>query len=77
MLNYDVFEALKAAGVPEEKARRAAETISEASHAAEVADMRSDVIDLKTNAKVNTWILGLSAVMLAALLLRVFSPGLF
>lgn len=75
MLNYDVFEAFKSAGIPEDKARKAAEALSGAAQAAEVADIRSDVVDMKSPVKLHTWILGFNTAMLAALLLRVFSGG--
>lgn len=75
MLNYEVFEAFKSAGIPEDKARKAAEALSEAAHAGEVADIRADVVDLKSTVKLHTWILGFNAAMLAALLLRIFSSG--
>ena len=66
MLNYDVLEAFKSAGVPDEKARRAAEALSGAAHVAEVSE-------LKATQKLHTWILGFNTAMLAALLLRVFA----
>ena len=73
MLNYDVFEAFKSAGADDEKARKAAEALSGAAHASEVADLRSDVVELKCTQKLHTWILGFNTAMLAALLLRVFA----
>ena len=75
MLNFDVFEALKSAGNPEDKARKAAEALSQAAHASEVADIRSDVMDMKSTVKLHTWILGFNTAMLAAVLLRLFSAG--
>lgn len=73
MLNYDVFEAFKSAGADEEKARKAAEALSGAAMASELAEVKSDVVDLKSTQKLHTWILGFNTAMLAALMLRVFS----
>jgi hypothetical protein len=73
MLNYDVFEAFKSAGADDEKARKAAEALSGSAKTAELVEVRSDVVELKTTQKLHTWILGFNTAMLAALLLRVFS----
>jgi len=73
MLNYDVFEAFKSAGADEEKARKAAEALSDSARAAEQTDVKSDVADVKSTQKLHSWILGFNTAMLAALLLRIFS----
>lgn len=51
MLNYDVFEAFKSAGVPDDKARKAAEALSGAAHATELAELKSTV-------RLHTWMIG-------------------
>lgn len=70
MLNYDVFEAFKSAGVSEEKARRAAEALSSAAEASEVATIRSDVADLKSIVKLHTWMIGAVFALNVAILVR-------
>jgi hypothetical protein len=73
MLNYDVFEAFKSAGADDEKARKAAEALSDSARASELADVKSDVADVKSTQKLHSGILGFNTAMLAALLLRIFS----
>ena len=52
----DLHEALLAAGVPDEKARKAAE---------EVAQYRDDIADIKSTLRLHTWMLSvLSATMI-------------
>jgi hypothetical protein len=75
MLNYDVFEAFKSAGVPEEKARRAAEALSEGAQASEVTAIKSDVTELKTTVKLHTWMLGTLIAINVAVFARLFVSG--
>jgi hypothetical protein len=63
MLNYDVFEAFKSAGVPEENARKAAEALSGAAHDAEIAE-------LKSTQRLHTWMIGATIAMNVAILVR-------
>lgn len=68
MLNYDVFEAFKSAGVPDEKARRAAEALSGAAFAEEVSDLKATV-------KLHTWMIGAVFAMNVAILVRLLIPA--
>ena len=74
MLNYDVFEAFKAAGVPDDKARKAAEALSGAAEASEVATIRTDVADLKSTVKLHTWMIGAVFALNVAILVRLLIP---
>jgi hypothetical protein len=73
MLNYDVFEAFKSAGVPEDKARMAAEALSGAAHASDVAGLKTDVIELKSTVRLHTWMIGTSIALNVAILARMFA----
>lgn len=68
MLNYDVFEAFKSAGVPDEKARRAAEALSGAVFAEELSDLKGTV-------KLHTWMIGAVFAMNVAILVRLLVPA--
>ena len=67
MLNYDVFEAFKSAGVPDEKARKAAEALSGAA-------LSDELSDLKSNVKLHTWMIGAVFAMNVAILVRLLIP---
>lgn len=60
----EVYEAFKAANVPEDIARKAAEAI--AAYTGELADIRSDLKLLK-------WMVGVLVAMVTALLLKAFA----
>jgi hypothetical protein len=66
MLNYDVFEAFKSAGVPDEKARKAAEALSGAVHAAEISGLKATV-------NLHTWMIGFVIALNIAILARMIS----
>lgn len=68
MLNYDVFEAFKSAGVPDEKARKAAEALSGAALVEELAELKSTV-------KLHTWMIGAVFAMNVAILVRLLIPA--
>lgn len=72
MLNFDVFEAFKSAGVPEDKARRAAEALSESAHVSDVSDLKTDVVELKSTIKLHTWMIGTSIALNVAILAPMF-----
>ena len=73
MLNYDVFEAFKSAGISDDRTRKAAEALSDAAHSSDVTSLKSGVVELKSTVKLHTWILGFNTAMLAAVLLLLFS----
>jgi len=75
MLNYDVFEAFKAAGVPDDKARKAAEALSGAVEAAEVATIRTDVADLKSTVRLHTLMIVAVFALNVAILVRLLIPA--
>jgi hypothetical protein len=64
--HYEVFEAFKSAGAPDEKARKAAEALSGAAFAEELSKLKSAV-------KLHPWLLGFNTAMLTAMLLRLFA----
>jgi hypothetical protein len=68
MLNYDVFEAFRSAGVPDEKARKAAEALSGAA-------FTDDLTDLKPTVKLHTWMIGAVVAMNIAILVRLMVPA--
>ena len=70
MLSYDVFEAFKSAGVPEEKARRAVEALSRSAEASAVAAIGSGVADVKPTVKLHTWMMGAVFALNVAILVR-------
>jgi len=68
MLNYDVFEAFKAAGVPDDKARKAAEALPGAAFVDEMSDLKATV-------KLHTWMIGAVFAMNVAILVRLLVPA--
>ncbi|OQW58539.1 MAG: hypothetical protein A4S17_03650 [Proteobacteria bacterium HN_bin10] len=68
MLNYDVFEAFKSAGVPDEKARKAAEALSGAMFVEELTELKSVV-------KLHTWMIGAVFALNVAILVRLLIPA--
>ncbi len=64
MLNYDVFEAFKSAGVDDEKARRAAEAL---------AQDQSRFAKIEGTLQLRSWMLAVNSAMLIAVLWRVFT----
>ena len=88
VIHFDVFEAFKAAGIPEANARKAAEALSEAfTTQKDMADLESDVKDIKgqittiktdlatvkTDLAVLKWGIGLTAAGVFGLVLKAFA----
>lgn len=65
MLNYDVFEAFKSAGVDDEKARKAAEAL---------AQDQGRFAKIEGTLPLHSWMLAVNGAMLIAVLWRVFTP---
>lgn len=63
MLSYDVVEPFKSGGMPEEKARRAADALPGAAQA-------SEGVDLKSSQRLHTWMIGATIAMNVAILVR-------
>jgi hypothetical protein len=59
-----LYDALRAAGVPEDKAREAAE---------EVATFEKDLAEIKSDVRVLKWITGTTLAGVLALVIRVFT----
>ena len=64
----EVYEAFRAAGVPEDKARQAAEALSSENLATKV-----DVNELKATQKLHSWMIGFNLAFTMAILWKVFS----
>ena len=64
----EVYDAFRAAGVPEEQARRAAEAIS-----AESLATKTDIAALKLDLAVLKWMVGFNLAVTVAVLWKVFS----
>lgn len=60
----EVYDALLAAGAPEEKARAAARVL---------ADYDKEFADIKSTQRLHTWVLSVHTAMLLAILWRVFT----
>ena len=67
-MNSEVYDAFRAAGVPEEQARRAAEAIS-----AESLATKTDIAALKLDLAVLKWMVGFNLAVTVAVLWKVFS----
>ena len=63
----EVFEAFRAAGVPEDKAREAAEALS-----AENLATKSDINDLKAGHRLLRWMIGFNLAFTMAIVWKVF-----
>jgi hypothetical protein len=64
---YEVFDAFRSVGVPEEKARRAAEAMSN-----ETIATKSDIASLKLDTAVLKWMIGFNLAFTMAMLWKVF-----
>lgn len=77
-IHFEVFDAFKAAGVPEENARRAAESLSEAFSAqkevegiqTDVKELKKDVNALQAKTSLLQWMLGVNIALSTAVLVR-------
>ena len=67
-MNSEVYDPFRAAGVPEEQARRAAEAIS-----AESLPTKTDIAALKLDLAVLKWMVGFNLAVTVAVLWKVFS----
>ena len=65
----EVYDAFRSAGVPEDKARQAAEAL-----AAENLATKSDINELKATQKLHSWMLAFNLAFTMAILWKVF-PG--
>lgn len=63
MMLEKLYDALRAANVPEDKARAAA---------VEVAEFKDSISEIKSTQRLHTWILTFNTAMLAALLGKAF-----
>ncbi len=66
MLNYDVFEAFRAAGVPDDKARKAAEALGQ-------DQVRFAKIEAKLD--LHSWMIGATVALNIAILVRLLVPA--
>lgn len=57
----EVYDAFKAAGVDDEKARKAAEAV--ASYENKFQDLKSDIREVATKVSVLTWVVGLNVAL--------------
>ncbi len=64
----EVYEAFRVAGVPEDKARQAAEALS-----AENLATKADIYELKATQKLHSWMLGFNLAFTMAILWKVFT----
>lgn len=64
----EVYEAFREAGVSEEKARKAAETLS-----AETLATKTDSHEIKAILKLHQWMIGFNLAFTCAILWKVFS----
>jgi len=71
---FEVFDAFRSAGVPEEKARKAAEAISNETAAtkSDIQAVRSDIAKLDKEIAVLKWMLGLVMAGVATQVLKSF-----
>ena len=85
---FEVFEAFRAAGVPEDKAREAAEALSAENPAtksdindlksdvndlkSDVSDLKSDINDLKAEHRLLRWMIGFNLAFTMAIVWKVF-----
>lgn len=72
-LNFDVYEAFKAAGVPDDKARKAAEALAERD-VPKLEKLSDDMITVKTRLAVHTAMLGVILAGIVALVTRAYLP---
>lgn len=64
-MNYDVFDAFKAAGVPEEKARKAAEALAE-----DHSITKGDIQEIRVDLAVLKWMAGVNLVVGLGIMVR-------
>ena len=69
MMNTDVYDALIAAGAPEDKARAAAKSIGDTSQLATKADLETAIAKLEGRIGKVEWMLGFNLALTAAVLL--------
>jgi hypothetical protein len=67
----EVYDALKDAGVSDEKARAAARAI--ASYESRFADMRNEFTEIRGMQRLHSWMLGAIIALLIPILFKVFS----
>lgn len=67
----EVYDALKDAGVSDEKARAAARAI--ASYEGRFADMRNEFTEIRGTLRLHSWMLGAIIALLIPILFKVFS----
>lgn len=75
-MHAEIYDALMAAGAPEEKARAAAAAVSDAKAGERLADdvkaLRADVSDLKSDMRLMKWMLGVIAAGIVSLIGKAF-----
>lgn len=73
----EIYEALKAAGVPDEKASAAAEAVApkgEVATRADTAELRTEFAVLRGELNTLKWMVGFNLAISVALLWEVFAP---
>jgi hypothetical protein len=68
----EIYEALKLAGVPEDKAQAAAKAVAEISQEDRLSRIENELIEIKGEIKLIKWRLGLIIVGILSLVLKTY-----
>jgi hypothetical protein len=68
----EIYEALKLAGVPEDKAQAAAKAVAEISQEDRLSRIENELIEIKGEIKLIKWMLGLIIAGILSLILKAY-----
>jgi hypothetical protein len=68
----EIYEALKLAGVPEDKAQAAAKAVAELSQEDRLSHIENELIEIKGEIKLIKWMLGLIIAGILSLILKTY-----
>lgn len=68
----EIYDALKAAGVPEDKATAAAKAVADVGQEDRLERIEKEIMDIKSDIKVIKWMLGVIVAGIASLIIRAF-----
>ncbi len=68
----EIYDALKIAGVPEEKASAAAKAVAELGQEDRLERIEKEIMDIKADLRVVKWMLGVIVAGIASLIIKAF-----
>lgn len=68
----EIYDAFKAAGIPEDKAASAAKAVADIGQEDRLQNIEKEIMDIKSDIKVIKWMLGVIIAGIASLMLKSF-----